>query len=148
MARKKIDKTTIEYLSKNLFHKDGLIGFQFTAGRTPRAIDENEECSLSISLRFKEGKGNVVIDGSESVLEEKIMKEFFPNYMRYNRFKISKNALSRLEEIFRKLNYEVDGTNNFAGEWFWFRVFCKNDEIMGHVNILKEALKDFELTPN
>ncbi len=147
MGRKKIDKTTIEYISKNLFHKDGLIGFQFTAGRTPRAIYENEPFSLHLSLNFDESKGGVVIDCSETTLKHKIMLEFFPKYPQYGILAINPKGIENLTKLFNELGYQTENAET-VGEWYWFRVRCKNDEIMGHVNILKEALKDFDLTPS
>lgn len=146
MGRKKIDKTTIEYYSNNLFHKDRLVGFQFTAGRTPRAIYENEPYSLHLSLNFS-SESNVVIDCSESTLEDMIMKEFFPAYQKYGILAINPKGIANLTKLFKELGHQTENAET-VGEWYWFRVRCKNDEIKGHVDILKEALKDFNLTPN
>jgi hypothetical protein len=141
MGRKKIDKESISYLIKQLWRKDMVIGFQFTAGRTPRAISENENYGFSFSLNFSESSH--LPDFSNGPLEEKIMQTFFPEYHRYSRLEITSKAMTRLREIWNELGYEVDGAE-YAGEWSWFRVKCKFDEIENHVNILKEILKDFD----
>jgi hypothetical protein len=72
------------------------------------------------------------------------MKTFFPKFERYHQFDISPDAITRLGEIFNELGYETDGME-YVGEWFWFRVYCPAEDIDYHVDILKEALKDFNL---
>jgi hypothetical protein len=98
-----------------LLGKNGFVGFQFTAGRTPRAIDENENCGFSFSLNFNESSG--IPDFSVCPLEEKIMKTFFPEYRKYSHFPISLEAVTRLGEIFNELGYETESAE-YVGEWF------------------------------
>jgi hypothetical protein len=136
MGRKKIDKTSIEYLTNNLFHKDDIIGFQFTAGNTPLGIKENRP--LDLSCHLNKDKSSVVIDCSEGDLEKAITCEIFKNVQ--NEYEVSLDKIRDLQIQFKNLGYEVE-EDDFAGYWYWFRVNCKSDEIPKHVNNLKNNLK-------
>lgn len=127
MGRKKINKDSIEYISRNLFYKPNFVGFQFTAGRTPRAILNNEDYTFGCSLNFDETKGSTVIDGTEMRLEELIFKKIFPDKQQYS--EITKEELASLREKWINLNYEYDYTDEYAGEWHWFRIKCSIDDL-------------------
>ncbi len=134
MGRKKNDNKTVEYLAKNLFHKDLITGFQFTAGNTPLGITEKEPLTMYCSLN--KSRDSVVIDCSESELKEKIAIEIFNE----EEHEISMKQLRSLQKQFKKLGYEVE-EGNFLGIWYWFRIHCKAEEIPYHVERLKSNLK-------
>ena len=136
MGRKKLDKSTLEYMIPHLFHKENLTGFQFTAGNTPLGITENRPLDLTAHLIFNEQKGNVVIDGLEWSVRDKIMEEVFS----VKEFEIDKQGIKKLQEQFKKLGYEVEEAD-FAGYWYWFRVKCTPETLIEHVNNLKTNLK-------
>ncbi len=133
--RKKVDKESIEYISKHLFHADKIIGFQFTVGNTPLGVIEKRPYEIHCSLN-KSGGGNVVIDCSEGYLAERISVEVFGKKDK----EITKEQLKSMQKQFKKLNYEVE-SGEFAGEWHWFRIACNNTEILNHVEILKNNIK-------
>lgn len=133
MGRKKVDKTSVEYLSKNLFHKKDIVGFQFTAGETPLGIKENRQLTMSCSLN--KSRSSVVIDCSEWDLKRKIETEVFG----MEEFPVDKKSIKDLQKQFRDLGYEVEEAS-YAGYWYWFRVKCTAEEIPMHVNILKEKI--------
>ncbi len=135
MGRKKIDKTSIEYLANHLFHKDSITGFQFTAGNTPLGIKENRILTMYCSLNKSRDNGHV-IDCSESELKEKIAIEIFKEEEK----EISMEQLRDFQKQFKELGYEVEECE-FVGQWYWFRVHCKPEEIPFHVERLKSNLK-------
>ena len=141
MGRKKIDKNSIEYLANNLFHKDKFLGFQFTVGRTPKEEIDKKPYYLSCSLN-KDGR-SVVIDCSESVLEDKIIEAIFPNLDAKNasiiQIEVDTEYIKYLVKTFEKLELEYESAK-FAGEWFWFRVKCAPDEVTKYVQLLKENI--------
>ena len=139
MRNKKIDKDTIEKKNKNLFYKDLFKGFQFTAGRTPLGIKNNDKYDLGISLNFNEGKSSSVIDGSEFRLEEKLFSFIFPDCNNNQKY-VDLDYLNKLKITFQDLGYEYE-TAKFAGEWFWFRVKCKLEDIEENLKIIKENIK-------
>ncbi len=134
MGRKKIDKTSIEYLANHLFHKDTTTGFQFTAGNTPLGIKENRPLTMSCSIN--KSRDSVVIDCSEYELKKKIAIEIFKEEEK----EISMEQLRDLQNQFKELGYEVEECE-FVGQWYWFRVKCKPAEIPYHVERLKTNLK-------
>lgn len=132
MGRKKIDKESLEYLIDNLFHKDDIIGFQFTAGNTPLGIKENRPLDMHFSLN--KSKSSVVIDCAETVISEKITQTIFGlNHT------ISMDKLRDYQKQFIEMGYEVEECE-FAGMWYWFRVHCEHGDILKHVNRIKENL--------
>lgn len=133
--RKKVDKDSIEYISKNLFHAEKIIGFQFTVGNTPLGVIEKRPYEIHCSLN-KSGGGDVVIDCSEGYLAEKISIEIFGEKDK----EITDEQLKLMQEQFKKLDYEVE-SGEFVGIWHWFRVKCLNTEIPLHVNVLKTNIK-------
>lgn len=137
MSRKKIDKESINDLLNNLFYKEGFKGFQFTSGNTPLGVKENRPLNVKVSLRI-ENKSNVVIDVLESYLEKKIYEYIFPE-----NYTLTKEKIEYLTEKFKELNYETENTDvgYYAGEWYWFRVYCNIDEVENHLKILKENLE-------
>ena len=142
MGRKKVDKESLEYLVSQLFHRDKIIGFQFTAGRTPRAIADGDDLYFSASLNKNTQEPSCVVDCYESEVEIKILQIVFPkkNFGKYEHNGISFDEMRSLQEQFRKLDFEVD-ESKFMGEWYWFRIYCNVDEIVKYVNILKENVK-------
>ncbi len=135
MGRKKIDRTTLEYLTKNLFHKDSIVGFQFTAGNTPLGIIEDRPLEMRCTLN--KSRDSVVIDCSEGSVREAITSEIFgvkkPPV-------ITMDELRQLQARFRELDYEVEEAPSFVGEWYWFRIKCSYDQIPYHAKFLKENL--------
>lgn len=71
------------------------------------------------------------------------MLKFFPEYEKYCQVLVSKEAIKNLQDIFRRLGYEVEEAN-YAGEWKWFRVHCKPEEVKSNVERLTEALRGFD----
>lgn len=130
MGRKKIDRESLEYITSKLLWKDDIIGFQFTAGNTPLGIIKNEP--LYMRCTVNKSQRSVIGDSYESELERKIEKTIFGEG-----HTITMEKLRNYQEQFRKLNYEVEEAE-FAGIWYWFRIHCKSDEIVKHVNNLKE----------
>ena len=133
MGRKKVEKDSFEWMASNLFHKEDIIGFQFTAGNTPLGIKENRP--LEMSGHINKTKTSVVIDGVEYALADKISEHIFGKDHTIDMVK-----LRDYQKQFRDLGYEVEENSDFAGEWYWFRVKCKHDEILDHVKRLKESL--------
>lgn len=136
MGRNKINKESLSYRISKLFYKNILKGFQFTAGNTSLGIKENRALTMSCSLIFDEGKSSAVIDGQELDVAEKIEIEVFG----IRDPVISMEQLRRLQQQFRNLNYEVEEAE-FAGYWYWFRIYCTPDEILNRINNLKENIK-------
>jgi hypothetical protein len=139
MKKQKIDKTSIEYLVSELFHKDIITGFQFTAGRTPLSIKNKQPLELSVSIN--KSKSVVVSDwDAEKAVECKIFNELFPNKDKGTasimQVDITLEQVKIMQTAFRKLGYQVDG-EFFAGEWYWFRIKCKSEEIPHHLERLK-----------
>ena len=132
MGRKKIDKESLEYLTPKLFHKDIITGFQFTAGNSPLGIKENRPLQMYCSIN--KSQSNSVIDGLEGGVGEKISEYIFGK-----NHTVSLDKIRDYQKQFRDLGYEVEEAD-FVGQWYWFRVKCKWDEIINHVNILKEKI--------
>lgn len=122
----------LKKLLKDFFYKEDITGFQFTAGRTPRAIAENEKYYTVASLNFPR---SVVIDGSESDIEEILeidgLGEKRPEY--------TIEQVKSIGDQFTKFGYEYE-SGEHVGEWHWFRVKCTWDEIPKHLQFLKENL--------
>lgn len=133
MGRKKIDKTTLEYMINHLFRKNDLIGFQFTAGNTPLGLKEKRPLYMSCSLNFS--RSSVVIDCMETDVRRKITSEIFNT----EKYIVTKKMIKELQKQFKELGYEVHEAK-FAGYWYSFIVHCTADEIIGHVNNLKSNL--------
>jgi hypothetical protein len=133
MGRKKVDKDSMEWKANNLFHKEDIIGFQFTAGNTPLGVMEDEP--LEMHCVINKSRSTVVIDGVEFGLAEKISEYIFGKD-----HTIDMEKLRDYQRQFRDLGYEVEEDADFAGEWYWFRVKCKHDEILEHVKRLKDNL--------
>jgi hypothetical protein len=132
MGRKKVDKDSLEWMVSNLFHKEDIIGFQFTAGNTPLGIKENRPLEMYCSIN--KSRSTVVIDGVEYALADKISEHIFGKG-----HTIDMDKLRDYQKQFRDLGYEVE-EGEYAGNWYWFRVKCKHDEILDHVKRLKESL--------
>lgn len=133
MGRKKVDKDSIEYLVTRLFYGDNIIGFQFTAGNTPLGIIEKRPLQMSCSIN-RSSRSLAVIDSVEYALAKKIEEAIFGKDS-----EISMKTLKSYKEQFKDLGYEVE-EGTFVGEWYWFRVHCKCEEIMFHVNRIKHNL--------
>lgn len=134
----KVDKNSLEYIVSKLLYKDIIDGFQFTIGKTPRALKMNEPFTLDLSLN-KTGDFGVVADSFERKVESLVFDEFFPGECNGD-LEVSKEQLKSLQEQFKSLGYEVESATNFVGEWHWIRVNCKYDEIISHMNNIKENI--------
>jgi len=130
-------KQRIIKVADNLFHKDLIEGFQFTAGNWSKAIAEKKHMNLICSIN--KTKSNSVIDLSESELCKAIELYLFGKTSP----ETSINNINKLQEQFKELNYEVDSMKDVLGEWYWFRVKCNSEEIPFHVEILKNKLNKF-----
>lgn len=133
MKKKKIE--TLQSMCDELFHHDIITGFQFT-------ISYNHDLGFSCSLNKSES--NVVIDCSESDVENKITNELFsflPDHPQIMGFKqLQPEQIDLIVNMFKELNYEVEYAD-YCGRWVWLRVKCKNNEIPQHVEILKNRIK-------
>ncbi len=128
-------KKSLEKLIKDLFHKNIFEGFQFTAGNTPLGIKENRPLVLTCSLNFS--KQSVVIDyQAEKAVANQIINEIFGN----EEYSVDLNMIKSLQKQFNEMQYEVEEAD-YAGYWYWFRVKCSVDEILFHVNKIKNNLK-------
>lgn len=87
-----------------------------------------------MSCSINKSRSSVVIDVVESRVKDKIEEIIFGN----NHI-IVMEKLRDYQEQFKTLGYEVEEAE-FAGQWYWFRVHCKYDEIIKHVNRIKENL--------
>lgn len=135
--RKKIQEKSIR-----LFDKDNITGFQFTAGRTPLSVQNNDPFHFGIT--FNKNRQTYCFDSSEDKLKEKIFKTIFPDlgdqdYMG-NPNGLTKVQIESLKIQFKELGYEIEEAM-ITGEWYWFRVPCTVDLIEHHVNILKDNIK-------
>lgn len=131
MGRKKIDKTSFDYLCKSLFHKEDITGFQFT-------IDAKDNI-LFVDLSTSR-KSSVVIDCGESDVLNKIGVEVFGEDSGMCSCFSKTLTLEQIEFLktqFLSEGYEVEEVDDFCGKWIWLRVKCKYDEIPSYVEKLK-----------
>lgn len=135
MGRKKVDKTSFEYMCKSLFHKDYITGFQFT-------INDNDKM-LFVDLNISR-ESSVVIDCGENDVLEKIGLEVFGEDSGmcscYSKT-FTSEQIEFLKTQFLLEGYEVEENNDFD-KWIWLRVKCKYDEIPSNVEKLKNIFHD------
>lgn len=132
MPRKKIDKSSLEYLCDHLFHKDSIIGFGFTINHI----------TMTMISHLNKSATSCVIDCSETKVGDLIGEEVFHylpigNYCESFNKKISEEQIESLKTQFKNLNYEVE-TGVFAGKWTWIKISCNSQDIPMHVKKIKE----------
>jgi hypothetical protein len=64
-----------------------------------------------------------------------------------NGYPVPVDKIGELQKQFTALEYEVEEGRQMGGNWYWFRVKCKAEDIPLHVARLKESLDLKKINP-